>query len=221
MSLFFSVLLIGSIVFLFIQGWILLGVAGQSGRILLRLDLLKDKLAMPSLTPKTTAQKDDVESNGARNGFGGRAPVVPHMIGVPAPVFQLPDLDGTLTSSRSFLGRRVLVFFWNSDCALCRKLLEDLTGWESTASVDAPQLLILASGDVGFIWSTPLRASILVDESFSTSRRLGTTGTPAALLIDARGNVASEMARGESAVRALFRQASGDVERAAPIPSTL
>jgi hypothetical protein len=46
-------------------------------------------------------------------------------------------------------------------------------------------------------------STVLLDQQFAAGRAFGATGTPAAVLVDAEGNVASELDIGASGVREL------------------
>ena len=64
-------------------------------------------------------------------------------------------------------------------------------------------LLVVSTGTVEDNRAMGLRAPIVLDQGFSAGRQFGATGTPMAVLIDAQGRIASEVAAGGPAVLAL------------------
>lgn len=82
-------------------------------------------------------------------------------------------------------------------------MLADLKSWESNLPQDAPQLLVISTGSVESNQAMGLHSSVLLDPSFTVGRAFGAAGTPAAVLVDANGKVASEIAVGAPAVLAL------------------
>ena len=58
-----------------------------------------------------------------------------------------------------------------------------------------------------------LRSPVVLDEGFNVGRLFGATGTPMALLVDAQGNIASELAVG---ARAVLELASSSKDPAQP-----
>jgi peroxiredoxin/uncharacterized membrane protein YphA (DoxX/SURF4 family) len=124
-------------------------------------------------------------------------------IGAPAPALTLPDLQGNAVNLADFRGRSTLLLFWNPRCSFCQRMLDDLKAWEAHPPRGAPQLLVVSTGTVEDNRAMGLRASIVLDQGFSTQRAFGATGTPMAVLIDAQGRIASEVAAGGPAVLAL------------------
>jgi peroxiredoxin len=138
------------------------------------------------------------------NGHGTipAQPVAPP-IGTPAPTFALLDLGGMSVSLADFHGQPTLLLFWNPDCGFCQRMLDDLKAWEAHPPKGAPQLLVVSTGSVEDNRAMGLRASVVLDQGFNAGRLFGATGTPMAVLIDAEGRVASEVAAGAPAVLAL------------------
>ena len=151
----------------------------------------------------------------APNGDELRAMPGISQIGQPAPAVSLSSLSGESASLENFRGAPTLVLFWNPDCGYCQRLLDDLKSWEMRAPADAPRLLVISRGEAEENRELGLRSPILLDQTFEAARAFGARGTPAAVLIDASGRIASDLARGMTAVRALVES-----ERAAPRLST-
>jgi peroxiredoxin len=143
--------------------------------------------ALPSLqaSPATAA-------NGAAQPL---APMMPQ-IGQKAPEFALPDLDGQTIDLKDLRGEATLLLFWGPGCGVCRRMLPDLLAWEANPPPGAPRLVAISSGTVEANREMGLRSPVLLDTGFSTGRKYGARGTPSAVLIDAKGHVASKVAVG-------------------------
>jgi peroxiredoxin len=132
-------------------------------------------------------------------------------IGHPAPRIKLPDLNGKMVDSTVFRRRETLVLFWNPSCGFCNKMLEGLRQWEQHRSTVAPHLLIISSGTVELNRAMRLQSPVLLDQGFTAGLAFQVRGTPAAVLVDAEGKIASAVASGAPAVFAL---ANGHYTRA-------
>ncbi|MES2522634.1 MAG: redoxin domain-containing protein [Gemmatimonadota bacterium] len=124
-------------------------------------------------------------------------------MGTAAPVLALPDLDGRSVELASFQGRDTLVLFWNPDCGFCDRMLPDLKAWEATAGSGAPQLLVVSTGSAEANRAMGLTVPVVLDVDSVGARTLGAGGTPSAVLVDAEGRIASDLAVGAQAVFAL------------------
>jgi peroxiredoxin len=140
------------------------------------------------------------------NGHGAApAPSSPVSLkeGEPAPELRLPDLTGKLVDLADFRGSQTLVLFWNPGCGFCQRMLEDVKRWEARPPQGAPQLLVVSTGTVEANEALGLRSPVLLDEGFHAGSTFGANGTPMAVLIDAEGKIASQVAAGAQAVLAL------------------
>ena len=145
-----------------------------------------------------------------RNGHG--APVVPRpptglKIGDPAPEFSLSDLSGKLVHFSDFQGSQTLVLFWRPSCSFCQRMLADLKAWETQPGEGAPTLVVVSTDSVADNQAMGLRSPIVLDQAgMSVGSTFGASGTPMAVLVDAEGRIASELAAGAPAVLALARR---------------
>jgi peroxiredoxin len=137
------------------------------------------------------------------------APTVPaaQKIGEEAPEVKLADLQGHTVELADLRGEETLVLFWNTGCGFCQQMLPDLKEWESQAPEGAPRLVVVSAGTEEAIREMGLTSPVLLDQQFATGRAFGASGTPSAVLVDAEGKVASEVAVGAPAVMEL---AGGD-----------
>jgi peroxiredoxin len=122
-----------------------------------------------------------------------------------APDLALPDLNGEAVALRGLRGERHLLLFWNPDCGFCQQMLEDIKAWERDPPEDAPRLLVVSAGEVAANRAQGFRATVVVDPDFHTGQLFGAEGTPAAVLLDEAGRIASEVGVGSEAVLALAR----------------
>jgi peroxiredoxin len=141
----------------------------------------------------------------ATQGNGGAAAPRPQppagpRIGDPAPQFSLPDLSGKQVSLSEFRGGKTLVLFWRPSCGFCQRMLDDLKAWETNPPKDAPKLLVVSTDSVEDNKAMGLRAPVLLDQGMSVGKQFGAGGTPMAMLVDAEGRIASELAAGAPAV---------------------
>ena len=122
-------------------------------------------------------------------------------IGEPAPDFSLPDLAGKTVKLSNFRGSPTLVLFWRPSCSFCERMLPDLKAWETNARNGAPKLLVVSTDSLADNKAMGLRSPVVLDQQgMSVGRQFGANGTPMAVLVDAEGKIASELAAGAPAV---------------------
>lgn len=130
--------------------------------------------------------------------------VQPAAIGEPGPVFRRPDVDG---NPREVGGREngaTFLLFWNPGCPHCERLLPDVKAWE--AQPGGPNFVVVSRGPVGLNRELGLRSPVVLDDDRTISMAYGATGTPAAVVIDSLGVIASGVGRGATGVRTLVAQ---------------
>jgi len=137
-------------------------------------------------------------------GNGARESTLPS-VGDPAPAIRLPDLSGQQVDLAELRGRNTLVLFWNPRCGFCARMLDDLKTWEANPPDGAPKLLVVSQGSAEANHAMGLRSPVVLDQAFTTGRAFGARGTPTAVLIDAEGRIASQLAVGSPAVQALLQ----------------
>lgn len=188
----------------------LYNVQGTPGAILIHPDgLIESPLVMgPESIQKLVENVADLSqrslpslvlSANSQKSLAHTDPVAP-ATGIPAPAFSLPDLNGVPVSLSSFLGHPTILLFWRPDCGFCKKMLADLKAWEADLSPDEARLLVISSGSIEANRALGLCSPILLSEEGHVSKRFGATGTPMAILVDARGKIASALAEGSSEV---------------------
>jgi peroxiredoxin len=178
--------------------WFLTQILAQQGRILTRLEALE---ARPAGGPVPTASPTT-----ARNGTPAAPQGLP--VGAPAPAFTLPDLEGRRTSLADLLAPRkpVLLLFVDPNCGPCSALLPEAANWPREHS-DMFTLVLMSrgtpkdnrkkvAGNHGF-------RHVLLQEKYEVSERYSTLGTPSAVLVRPDGRMASFVAPGADAIKAL------------------
>jgi thiol-disulfide isomerase/thioredoxin len=117
---------------------------------------------------------------------------------------RLADFKGNEVSLQAdFEGEETLVLFWNPGCGFCQQMLPDLKEWEATPPENAPKLLVVSAGSEEANNEMGLTSPVVLDQQFAVGRAFGAGGTPSAVLVDAQGDVASEVAVGAPAVMEL------------------
>jgi thiol-disulfide isomerase/thioredoxin len=116
---------------------------------------------------------------------------------------KLPDLDGKEFDLAREKGSKTMLLFWNPGCGFCRRMVDDVKSFEANPPKGAPKLVLVSTGTAESNREHGFSSQILLDEGFNTGRAFGASGTPSAVLIDARGKVASDVAVGAPAVLAL------------------
>ena len=140
-------------------------------------------------------------------------------IGQPAPPIKLKDLSGKTVELKDFRGEKTLVLFWDPQCGFCQQILDDLKDLEANPPEEAPKLLVVSSGTVEDNKALGLRSPVLTDRQMTVGSAFGTYGTPTAVLIDERGNIASGVAEGAQAVLAFAGGGNGQVPAQQAVPA--
>jgi len=155
----------------------------QNGRILDRLDAVEAK-ALPW---------DD-----ARIGVEEYVANLP--LGVPAPVFELPDLNGVRRTLSEWRGQRILLVFMDPNCVFSRRLVPSLVALLNDPVTGRPEPLIVTTGDIAANRSLFDEAGftnpVLVQDATEVAGAYKVDGTPMAYLINADGTTAAEIAVG-------------------------
>jgi len=86
-------------------------------------------------------------------------------------------------------------------------MLPDLKAWETNARNGEKRLLVVSTDSVADNKAMGLRSRVVLDkDGMSVGRQFGAGGTPMAVLVDAEGKIASELAAGAPAVLELAGQ---------------
>lgn len=168
-------------------------------------DAVRGLIAQALRTPvfEEVAAPPSPQQNGGQRGSVIHDTSSPPTIGQPAPPLKLRDLEGKTIDLNTFRGSETLLLFWNPDCGFCQRMLDDLRSMEMRPSAGAPKLLVVSTGTIEDNLAMGLLSKVLVDPDFQTGPIFGADGTPMAVLVDANGRIASDVAVGAQAVFAL------------------
>ena len=108
-----------------VQGWVLVNLVGQNGRLLTRLEAIEAALAAGSAPGRGPA-----EAPASAAAPASAKPGLP--VGTPAPTFTLPGLYGEKLTLEALHanGVPVLLVFMNTGCGACKTLLPDIARWQ-------------------------------------------------------------------------------------------
>lgn len=126
-------------------------------------------------------------------------------MGSPAPAVALPDLDGVMFDLQARTGQPTVLLFWNPGCGFCQWMLPALQSWE----LERPQetgMVLVSSGTTEMNRQLGLRSPVLRDESFTTGRSYGASGTPSGVLVDSEGRIGSALGVGAAALMSLLAE---------------
>lgn len=130
-------------------------------------------------------------------------------VGVPAPPFQLPDLDGETVTLRSLLalGRPVVLIFTAPKCGGCMQLYPDLGRWQATLS-DEISIVLVTTGtpkENQHVSDEHGVSNMLLQDEFEIMRRYRLRKTPSAVLISEEGIIESAPALGVTTIEPMIR----------------
>jgi uncharacterized membrane protein YphA (DoxX/SURF4 family)/peroxiredoxin len=179
------------------EGWLLANLLDQNGRLLRRLD------ALESGSPVSGSARAPGRTQPASE------PPVGLPIGHEAPPFALSGPTGRTISLSELRarGRDVLLLFMDPGCGPCTALLPDVARWQREDG-DALTVAVITRDGVE---AEPARFTghdlgiVLLEVDAEVSSRYQAHGTPAAVLVDASGQIASSLARGAEGIRRLVR----------------
>ncbi len=198
--------LIGGLLFLSVvigQGWLLLNLLRQNGRLLLRLEALEERLGAAPI------------------GNSAPQPVTGLPVGIPAPGFELASLDGTPRTLDDLLtaSKPVLLVFSDPGCGPCTALLPDLAHWQQEHAATVTVALI--SRGTPEANRAKLAAHglthVLLQQEREVAQAYQVQGTPSAVLVQRDGTIGSPVAIGAEAIATLVARM---VDSPAPAPRT-
>jgi uncharacterized membrane protein YphA (DoxX/SURF4 family)/peroxiredoxin len=181
--------------------WFASELLRQNGRLLLRLEAVESSL-------------------GLRPAAGAEPAVVRALpVGAPAPAFRVAGAADGEVSLAGLLarGRPVALLFTDAHCEPCRTLLADIPELQRRYA-KALTIAVAMSGsfqDVRSLHREHAIADLLLARDGELARSYGAEATPSAVVIAADGRIATPVARGGRAVRALIEQRAGETSRGA------
>lgn len=119
--------------------------------------------------------------------------------GEPLPPLRRPDLHGNVINLAAPRREPALLLFWSPGCTHCRDLHPEILALER--AIGPNRMVIVSRGPIALNQEAGFQATVVLDDDHSIARTLGVTGTPAAVMLDQRGVVATPVARGVDGVR--------------------
>jgi len=123
----------------------------------------------------------------------------------PAPDVSMRTLDGKPFALAALKGQVVVLDFWASWCAPCRKSFPFLDALQTKHASDGLRVVGLTLEDddeavSGFLESIPVNFTIARDPSEKAGESFGVVAMPTTILIDREGNVAARFEGGDESV---------------------
>lgn len=152
---------------------------------------------------------DDLEALAASaNGRGTSTSGSYLQLGQPAPRFELKNLDGDVVTLAALCaaGKSVALFFVHPTCGPCRALVPDIVRWSHELAQTHLAVVISQGTPAENRDFLPGFASdaVLLQIGHEVGDAFHAYGTPAAVLVDTRGRIASETAGGAEAIGLLL-----------------
>jgi thiol-disulfide isomerase/thioredoxin/uncharacterized membrane protein YphA (DoxX/SURF4 family) len=175
----------------------MLGLLRQNGRLLLHVDQLEQRLDLAGVAVAAAPEP----------------PAAGLAIGSPAPPFTLPGLYGEQITLESILAldRPALLLFTDPACGPCNALMPKLGEWRLQHG-NALSLAVISRGTADQNRAKAREhglGSVLLDADLATYNAYEIPATPAAVLIDGEGRIASHAGAGAQAIEGVVAQAVG------------
>jgi peroxiredoxin len=185
-----------------LESWVLLNLLRQHGRLLLRVEALE-----PATAPKTKK---------------AHQPVRGLPVGTEAPAFELPDLDGQMTSSEALraAGTPVMLIFTDEACGPCSALMPDIARWQRDQA-DKVTVVVVGRGDVAANRAKAAEhgvTGVLLQKKYEVADAYRFAGTPSAVVVAPNGRIATPLVVGAEAIRNL---AADTIRGPQPVPVQL
>ncbi len=155
----------------------------QNGRLQLRLEALEQELQAQGIIPDK--ERDILKG-------------VP--VGSLLNDFEMPLLAGGTMTLSQWRGKKVLLIFFNLDCAFCIQMLPHLSALTSGADKRSPVPLIISTGDAEenrrIFEQAGVSHPVLLQEGAEVATLYRVPGTPMGYIVDERGQTATELVKG-------------------------
>lgn len=131
-------------------------------------------------------------------------------IGAPAPDFSARDLTGKIISFENLLVKQkpLLLFFVSPSCSPCQSLLPEIENWQNDLK-DKINFVFISKGkekENAEKFGGGEFKQILLQNENEIAESFKAVWTPTAVLISADGNIASPIAAGDTAIRAMIEK---------------
>jgi len=117
---------------------------------------------------------------------------------LPAPEFQLKDINGNTVSLKDFEGKPLLLYFWATWCTSCKKEMPDFNAlYREFKDKGFVFLAISIREDPAWVQKVAKERGytlpVLVDETGEVTKKYGARGTPSIYLIDREGKIVASV----------------------------
>jgi peroxiredoxin len=127
--------------------------------------------------------------------------------GTPAPPFHLPDINGRTVSLEEFRGRKVLLVFTDPHCGPCDQVAPHLRQLHEQHLNNGLAVVMVGRGGLEEnrrkAESHGFEFPVVLQQKWHLSKKYGIFATPVAFLIDERGVIAKDVAKGVDEIMAL------------------
>ena len=162
---------------------------------------------------------DRFEAAGSVSAAPASPEIPPLPVGDTAPAFALPTVDGAAASSESLRDAElpVVLIFAETSCPACAQMLGDVGRWQAGFDGRLTIAVVTSTADRGMRRAARRHrlSSVLLQSGHETASAYRIVGTPAAVVVDAAGRVASLPALGRDAIERLIRD-TADAARDVP-----
>ncbi len=173
---------------------LLLAVLRRHGQLLLRVEAIEVAIGTASVVRSGTHVAIAHQEAGLA-------------VGETAPEFSLSALTGEVVSRTALLalGKPLVLVFTDSSCGPCHALLPTVGAWQRDPYMRAT-IAVMASGDLDIVRAAAAEHqldTVLHESDPTIATAFKFQGTPCAVVVDIDGTVATPMASGAEAIRAL------------------
>jgi peroxiredoxin/uncharacterized membrane protein YphA (DoxX/SURF4 family) len=184
-----------------VEGWFLLELSRQHGRILTRLETLESYGP-----PQADRQRPLILETGAAGNGNGQVREL--QLGMEAPPFELLDVDGRRVSLAQLCsrGQSVALVFTDPACGACEALLPTLAERQRRYHGQLTLALISRGGAESNRADSRRYGlhTVLLQDDREIADRYKVHGTPAAVLVSADGYIATAVAVGAPAITTIL-----------------
>jgi peroxiredoxin len=200
-----------------VEGWLLLMLLRQNGRLMLRVDEMETRL--DALGERSDAFDGEDDDEDGFEGFaserpGARAHAAAGLpVGSPAPAFRLPGVHGETQTLEALLAPELptALLFMDPHCGPCNALMPEVGRWQREYD-DRLTVAVISRGSVQA--NRPKvdehgLANVMLQKNREVAESFKVHGTPGAVIVRADGTVGTPAALGADAIKALVRRALG------------
>lgn len=162
------------------------------------LELAREAVGIQAKKKRLPGEQDLAASRIEREGLKA---------GTPAPPFHLPDIKGQTISLEQFRGRKVLLVFSDPHCGPCDQVAPHLKQLHEKHRNNGLAVVMVGRGQLeenrrkaeahGFEFP------VVLQQKWHLSKKYGIFATPVAFLIDEKGVIARDVAKGAVEIMAL------------------